>query len=103
MIDVLFNTYTNHRSVQHYNKTLNNHKNLSKSEFSKQTGYSTQYYHALLLNNVTNIHVTATVESGHDKKNCSKQLDTTVKKHHLKSDHDHVCMQLHFISNTLLI
>ena len=83
LIDVEYNTFSNHRSLQHYEKVLKKYPNVSKSDFSSQTGYSTKYYKALLLKNVSNISKISTVDSGHDKKNVSKQLDTTIKKNHL--------------------
>lgn len=86
LIDVEFNAFSNHRSLQHYEKILQQHPNSSKSDFSSKTGYSTMYYKALLLKNVCNASTICTVDSGHDKKNISKQLDTTIKKNHLKNN-----------------
>ena len=86
------NPYHHLRSLGHYQKSLDQlrrtkkNKKVTKSDFSKTTGYSTTNYIKSLLHNIGNIHTISVVDIAHTVKNLMEQLDKTIKMNYLPND-----------------
>ena len=83
LLDASLNPYNYIRSYFHFLKMDNQYQNVSKIDFSKQTGYSSLYYKSCQIKNISNVHVLSTVDINHDVKNKVEQLDRCIKKCHL--------------------
>ena len=84
MIDPSKNTYNHLRSMHHYftmkDKFRTQYGNVSRSQFSSQTGYATVTFESSQLRNIPNISAMSKVDINHDIKNKIEQLDECVKK-----------------------